>query len=305
MKRGRKQDDTLPPSRSREIQRAFRQRRSDYIKGLEARVSQLEAEVDEVLARHNELLRYTTPEVVAARTASRKKQRTKSKHSLSDFLDLSQTVETYAPAPSNRLAIMPENATVSPSSGGSNQSICHDICSPPSQYVLIDMNGEPTGTSTADYSKDPFAPYPFASQVEHQPEFDSRDIDSSSILTRRNQRLLHLWEGASKANDFNGSSPDSPGPPSSQFSHPISANEYQCSNSQIEILMGMDAVGQSTPVSASHIMSSFDFQHEVRAPPPTSCSIPSLIADSSAQPDQLSAIGFNYATATCSGIFLP
>ncbi|KNE95869.1 hypothetical protein PSTG_10787 [Puccinia striiformis f. sp. tritici PST-78] len=67
MKRGRKQDDTLPPSRSREIQRAFRQRRSDYIGGLEARVSQLEAEVDQILARHNEPLRYTTPEVVAAR----------------------------------------------------------------------------------------------------------------------------------------------------------------------------------------------------------------------------------------------
>ncbi|GAA5842907.1 hypothetical protein JCM9279_004026 [Rhodotorula babjevae] len=43
-KRGRKQDDSLPPSRSRDIQRAFRARRAALLSNLEARVAFLEAE---------------------------------------------------------------------------------------------------------------------------------------------------------------------------------------------------------------------------------------------------------------------
>ncbi|BGP43706.1 hypothetical protein JCM10449v2_007751 [Rhodotorula kratochvilovae] len=43
-KRGRKQDDSLPPSRSRDIQRAFRARRAALLANLEARVLFLEAE---------------------------------------------------------------------------------------------------------------------------------------------------------------------------------------------------------------------------------------------------------------------
>ncbi|EFP78083.1 hypothetical protein PGT21_017765 [Puccinia graminis f. sp. tritici] len=295
MKRGRKQDDTLPPSRSREIQRAFRQRRSDYIKGLEARVHELEIEVDEVLARHNELLRYTTPEVVAARSASRKKQRNKSKHSLSQFLDVNQPVEVYAHSPSDPLAPLPENSMVPPSSVGSNQSMGSDISpATPAQYIFTDMNGDPP--SAQNFSKGPFAPFSFAGQVEHQHQYVCRDNDSSSILARRNQRLLHLWDGVPKANDLSGVSAESPGPPSSQFSHPISASEYRCSTSQIEMLMGIEPVGQS-PVVSSQLMSSFDLHHEVRVPPPSSCSLPSLVADSSVQPDQLSVIGFNTYTS--------
>ncbi|KAI9621854.1 hypothetical protein KEM48_007525 [Puccinia striiformis f. sp. tritici PST-130] len=149
MKRGRKQDDTLPPSRSREIQRAFRQR------GLEARVSQLEAEVDQILARHNEPLRYTTPEVVAARSASRKKQRTKSKHSLPHFLDANQAVEAYDHSPSDSLAAMTDNSGIIPSSSaGPNPSMAPDVCAVvPAHYFLRDMNGEPT--SAPVYSKGP------------------------------------------------------------------------------------------------------------------------------------------------------
>ncbi|KAI7943655.1 hypothetical protein MJO28_011183 [Puccinia striiformis f. sp. tritici] len=291
MKRGRKQDDTLPPSRSREIQRAFRQRRSDYIGGLEARVNQLEGEVDEILARHNELLRYTTPEVVAARSASRKKQRNKSKHSLPHFLDASQAVEAYNHSPSDPLATMSENCILIPSScvGSNPSSMVPDVCAVvPAHYFLRDMNGEPT--SAPVYSKGPYTPFPFGGQVEHQPECG--DDDSASILSRRNQRLLHLWDGPPKTNDLNGASPDSPGPPSSQFSHSISAHEYQCPSSQIELLMGMDQSLQ-TPAASLQLMSSFDFRHEVRVPPPSSGSLPPLIADSSPQSGQLSNMGFN------------
>ncbi|GAA99990.1 uncharacterized protein L969DRAFT_53801 [Mixia osmundae IAM 14324] len=51
VKRGRKQDDTLPPSRSRDIQRAFRARRAEYINSLQDRVKELEEENDALRAR--------------------------------------------------------------------------------------------------------------------------------------------------------------------------------------------------------------------------------------------------------------
>jgi hypothetical protein len=245
--------------------------------------------VDEVLARHNELLRYTTPEVVAARSASRKKQRNKSKHSLSQFLDVTQPVKVYAHSPSDPLAPLPENSMVPPSSVGSSQSMGSDISpATPAHYVLTDMNVDPP--SAQNFPKGLFAPFSFAGQVEHQHQYDIHDNDSTSILTRRNQRLLHLWDGVSKANDLSGASLESPGPPSSQFSHPISASEYRCSNSQIEMLMGMEPLGQS-PVVSSQLMSSFDVHHEVGVPPS------SLVADSSVQPDRFSAVGFNPYTS--------
>ncbi|BGP27935.1 proteophosphoglycan ppg4 [Rhodotorula toruloides] len=50
-KRGRKQDDSLPPSRSRDIQRAFRARRAALLANLEARVVFLEAENKELRRR--------------------------------------------------------------------------------------------------------------------------------------------------------------------------------------------------------------------------------------------------------------
>ncbi|POW19171.1 hypothetical protein PSHT_04970 [Puccinia striiformis] len=285
MKRGRKQDDTYRPP---EAERS----RGPFAKGgLEARVNQLEGEVDEILARHNELLRYTTPEVVAARSASRKKQRNKSKHSLPHFLDASQAVEAYNHSPSDPLATMSENCILIPSScvGSNPSSMVPDVCAVvPAHYFLRDMNGEPT--SAPVYSKGPYTPFPFGGQVEHQPECG--DDDSASILSRRNQRLLHLWDGPPKTNDLNGASPDSPGPPSSQFSHSISAHEYQCPSSQIELLMGMDQSLQ-TPAASLQLMSSFDFRHEVRVPPPSSGSLPPLIADSSPQSGQLSNMGFN------------
>lgn len=77
MKRGRRQNNNLPPSRSREIQRAFRQRRADYIAGelttstssssapltpvvagLEQRIRDLEGEADELRSRLREPPRY-------------------------------------------------------------------------------------------------------------------------------------------------------------------------------------------------------------------------------------------------------
>ncbi|KAH8921940.1 hypothetical protein BT69DRAFT_1351282 [Atractiella rhizophila] len=54
MKRGRKQDDTLPPSRSRDVQRAFRARRAAYIANLEQRVKELEEENAALKARAGE-----------------------------------------------------------------------------------------------------------------------------------------------------------------------------------------------------------------------------------------------------------
>ncbi|KNE95855.1 hypothetical protein PSTG_10773 [Puccinia striiformis f. sp. tritici PST-78] len=301
MKRGRKQDDTLPPSRSREIQRAFRQRRSDYIGGLEARVSQLEAEVDQILARHNEPLRYTTPEVVAARSASRKKQRTKSKHSLPHFLDANQAVEAYDHSPSDSLAAMTDNSGIIPSSSaGPNPSMAPDVCAVvPAHYFLRDMNGEPT--SAPVYSKGPYTPFTFGGPPDHQHEYSNGDDDSATILARGNQRLLHPWNGPSKAHDLNGTSPDSPGPPSSQFSHSISAHEYQCPSSQIEMLMGMDQ-SLRTPAASSQLMSSFDFRHEVRVPPPSSCSLPPLVADSSPQSGQLFSMGFHSYTPSSADV---
>ncbi|GAA6042153.1 hypothetical protein JCM8097_004988 [Rhodosporidiobolus ruineniae] len=50
-RRGRKQNDDLPPSRSRDIQRAFRARRAALLSNLEARVVWLEAERSELLRR--------------------------------------------------------------------------------------------------------------------------------------------------------------------------------------------------------------------------------------------------------------
>ncbi|PLW13801.1 hypothetical protein PCASD_22203 [Puccinia coronata f. sp. avenae] len=287
MKRGRKQDDTLPPSRSREIQRAFRQRRSDYIKGLEARVSQLEAEVDDILARHNEPLRYTAPEVLAARSVSRKKQRNKAKNSSSQFIDVNQPMEPYAHSPTDSMAVRPEDSIGIPSPVKSNQSIGIDLSpAEPAQYIIRDVNGEP--------HKNAFAPFPFGGHVNHhQHEYNRRDDDSASILARRNQRLLHLWNGVSKSGNLNCSSPESPGPPSSQFSQPLSANEYQCSNSQMEMLMGIDPMAQS-PVVSSQLISSFEIHpDQVRAAPSSACSLPSLVTDSSPRADQLSNMAFN------------
>lgn len=43
-KRGRKRNDTLPPNRARDVQRAFRARRAAHLLALEQRVSELEAE---------------------------------------------------------------------------------------------------------------------------------------------------------------------------------------------------------------------------------------------------------------------
>lgn len=50
-RRGRKQDDSLPPSRARDVQRAFRARRAAHLANLEARNSWLEAENSELRKR--------------------------------------------------------------------------------------------------------------------------------------------------------------------------------------------------------------------------------------------------------------
>jgi hypothetical protein len=50
-RRGRKQNDSLPPSRSRDVQRAFRARRAERLAYLEARVVELEAENADLRAR--------------------------------------------------------------------------------------------------------------------------------------------------------------------------------------------------------------------------------------------------------------
>ncbi|KNZ48426.1 hypothetical protein VP01_567g5 [Puccinia sorghi] len=286
MKRGRKQDDTLPPSRSREIQRAFRLRRQEYIKGLflaylENRVSQLEAEVDEILARHNEPLRYITPDSQAA-----KRLRNKSKHCLTQFLNVNQPVQPPQPhSPSDPLCVWPEDSVGIPPSVDSDQSTGPDISNAASaQYIIRDVNGKPTRGS--------FTPFILGGQVEHQHECARRDDDSSTpSLARRNQRLLHLWNGASGSDNLSASSPESPGAPSSQFSRSISVNEYHNCNSQMDMLLGIDSVVQS-PVASSQLMSSFDWRPEVRVTP-SSCSLPSLVTASSPQPDQLTAIGFN------------
>ncbi|KAG0145671.1 hypothetical protein CROQUDRAFT_658323 [Cronartium quercuum f. sp. fusiforme G11] len=93
MKRGRKQDDTLPPSRSREIQRAFRQRRSDYIRGLEKRVQELQMEVDQILSQRGEPLRYTSLPVEPEPPVGCKKPKTKAKQTLPNFMDLKAPAE--------------------------------------------------------------------------------------------------------------------------------------------------------------------------------------------------------------------
>ncbi|GAA5949315.1 hypothetical protein JCM3765_003368 [Sporobolomyces pararoseus] len=50
-RRGRKQDDSLPPSRARDVQRAFRARRAAHLANLEARNSWLENENTELRRR--------------------------------------------------------------------------------------------------------------------------------------------------------------------------------------------------------------------------------------------------------------
>ncbi|GAA5903603.1 uncharacterized protein JCM6883_005054 [Sporobolomyces salmoneus] len=50
-RRGRKQDDSLPPSRARDVQRAFRARRAAHLANLEAKNSWLEAENSELRKR--------------------------------------------------------------------------------------------------------------------------------------------------------------------------------------------------------------------------------------------------------------
>ncbi|KIY64573.1 hypothetical protein CYLTODRAFT_358206, partial [Cylindrobasidium torrendii FP15055 ss-10] len=49
-KRGRKRNDSLPPNRARDVQRAFRARRAAHLKDLEDRVSELERENDHLRA---------------------------------------------------------------------------------------------------------------------------------------------------------------------------------------------------------------------------------------------------------------
>lgn len=60
-KRGRKQDDSLPPSRSRDVQRAFRARKAEYVSTLEARIKRLEMENTELRERLGEGPRSITP----------------------------------------------------------------------------------------------------------------------------------------------------------------------------------------------------------------------------------------------------
>ncbi|KAF9064181.1 hypothetical protein BDP27DRAFT_1230860, partial [Rhodocollybia butyracea] len=45
-KRGRKRNDSLPPNRARDVQRAFRARRAAHLQALEERVTSLEEEND-------------------------------------------------------------------------------------------------------------------------------------------------------------------------------------------------------------------------------------------------------------------
>ncbi|KAF9017130.1 hypothetical protein BDZ89DRAFT_891809, partial [Hymenopellis radicata] len=42
--RGRKRNDNLPPSRARDVQRAFRARRTAHLQALEQRITELEEE---------------------------------------------------------------------------------------------------------------------------------------------------------------------------------------------------------------------------------------------------------------------
>lgn len=287
MKRGRKQDDTLPPSRSREIQRAFRQRRSDYIHGLEERVSQLENEVDDVLSRHGEALRYNTAEVVAARSASRKKPKNKSKHNLAPFVDVDQLAEHSARSSSTPIAAAVETALVmTPSTAGS----CHELradLSPATHYLLRDLNDGPSSAqSTPVYSKGPFT---LDNPMERKPEFTRSPEAPPSILCRRSKPLLQLLEANYKTN-ADQQSPKSPFPNSHLPQH-LSANEYQTPSSQLEMFMGIDAVVPSPDVS-SQLLSSLELHHEMRGPS-SSCSLPTLVSDSSPPSDQLSVGGFH------------
>ncbi|ORY73635.1 hypothetical protein BCR35DRAFT_147876 [Leucosporidium creatinivorum] len=60
-KRGRKQDNTLPPSRSRDMQRAFRARKAEHLAQLEAKVVRLEQENNELRAKLGMAPRPPTP----------------------------------------------------------------------------------------------------------------------------------------------------------------------------------------------------------------------------------------------------
>ncbi|KAK4054000.1 hypothetical protein OIO90_003645 [Microbotryomycetes sp. JL221] len=62
-RRGRKQDDSLPPSRSRDMQRAFRARRAAHLELLEAKVDRLERENNELRQRLGMPPRPPTPEL--------------------------------------------------------------------------------------------------------------------------------------------------------------------------------------------------------------------------------------------------
>ncbi|KAI5479527.1 hypothetical protein MNV49_003469 [Pseudohyphozyma bogoriensis] len=70
-KRGRKQDDSLPPSRSREIQRAFRARKVEQLASLQARVKKLEEENAILRQRLGDPPRENTPEPASSTSSSK------------------------------------------------------------------------------------------------------------------------------------------------------------------------------------------------------------------------------------------
>ncbi|CAH7665947.1 hypothetical protein BY996DRAFT_4577199 [Phakopsora pachyrhizi] len=289
MKRGRKQDDTLPPSRSREIQRAFRQRRSDYIKGLEDRVEQLEAEVDEALSRLGEPLRYTAADIVAARAASRKKQKNKSKHNLNEFLDpgnLAHSMSRPGSEPPSELihsSIVNSLGDTSASSSGSSYYIRPNFAANTKYVMRDDSYYGSIAHESPEYRPDSF---PLEFGTEMTGEVDRRGNLDSPHSPDRSKFLFHPWDPECNAPRRRSKSPQSI---ISLTSNSISPPEYH-QGSNFGMYLNMNPITQSHNTLSRQISESFPSE---KLKIPHSCGpIPGLLSDTPSQFRSIPEVNF-------------
>ncbi|KAH9812606.1 hypothetical protein DFH28DRAFT_405531 [Melampsora americana] len=232
MKRGRKQDDTLPPSRSREIQRAFRQRRSDYIQGLEKRVEELEIEVNQVLRQFGEPARYATLESSIHETpVSRKKSKSKFKQPLPNFMDLQPS-----PAMMNKVqSVVLEHgrsvvSTSRPSSTLSGREILSDFLVDGS-YSLHDYDVHTNQTHSRDAS-DTYSTDTKPDVEEVRPDLER----SHSMSPLPSTRIMNAkWQSNSQITPSTNSGRSSPFGAVSSLQQPSAIHSDQLSSSHSSV----------------------------------------------------------------------
>ncbi|KAL8283899.1 hypothetical protein RQP46_005331 [Phenoliferia psychrophenolica] len=157
-KRGRKQDNTLPPSRSRDVQRAFRARRAEKISGLEARVKQLEDE--NALLRSKLGMKEAEPWVLPPPSTS------------TPVASTSSTTATQREGYANQFDANPTGATTTTMAQGQAQAQQKKWIVPPSHLGNNNSLAASSSTSTTP-GYDPSFPSPSASSSSAPPTWAS------------------------------------------------------------------------------------------------------------------------------------